>query len=1157
MTPGRAVLGPFLLDQIIGRGGMAVVWRAHHRGDGTPVALKVLHPEVAAEALFAEAFRFEVMSAAGLDHPRITAVYDTGQVTDAEALRGLPVGVPWLAMELVDGSSAGPLCGNVPWRGLRGVLLGTLDGLAHAHARGVVHRDIKPGNVLIDRADRRVKLTDFGLAHSIRGDETGPMDEDFHGTPEYMAPEQIECRWRDFGPWTDMYAVGAMAWALATGEPPYAGEMKDVLFGHMAGYLPAFEPKQPVPEGFLGWIQTMMASPARRFGRAADASWALVHLGEPDQEPSEDLTQSFYSVDPAAPKEPSTSKRSWWRFGRGAKAEEEDEDEDVDLEARIELPPMPASWRGPKATRRHLNGAGLALYSQRAHGLVGRAAERDQLWGALHAVRNEHRPRLLILEGPTGTGKSALANWFMERAEEVGAAQVLMATHTEAAGPADGLVPLLATHLRIRGLDRGAAVERVTRALVRLGVPEEEREAAALTQLATPFGDDERTVPGLGATFSGPQERHSLLARYLGHLAAVRPLILWLDDLHLGPDTQGFVTHLLMSASAAPILVIGAVRTEALAAQSALADAMDTLLDRPRTERLELAPLDREEASALVRDLLGLEPELAAQVEDRSSGNPLFAVQLVGDWVARGLLENGERGFRLIPGVDAGFPESLLEIWEGRLEQILDGRTEEETDALELAAVLGQSVDPFEWQDACYLAELEVPHPLVDELLRLRLAEQTGVPDGWSFVHGMLREALERRADRGGRRILWASIAADALEHRPEAVRRRARHLLAANRTDETPGPLARAVDAELKQGEFARAAEMQELYVAALDRLGVPYDDPRRVFGSVLMARVLGRTGEIEASHAVAGEALAQAREADSLEILVEALSTAGNAAVAAGHLDDARDLLEEGIELALDEQFPARAGAMSNNLSFVHMRQGRHFEGIDAARESIYAGEAAGDPHAVAQGYGQLARCTWQSGDLVTAEFLLNEARLRYERMGARWGLATTTNTLGELLRARGDLAGAEAAYREAAERYTACGSGDVIFPRLNVAVTQAQRGQPKRALQQFDALAEDLARAGRTGILAAVHALRLLPLSELGRWDRFDEDLAQAELRLEQTGLVDLDVARFTQLAGEVCIRIGDRTRACRVFTLSRDQWTAMGRFDAAAELEQYLP
>src|SRR5690606_15752040 len=104
---------------------------------------------------------------------------------------------------------------------VRGVLLSILDALAHAHARGVVHRDIKPGNILLGGHDDLrpgVKLADFGLA---RGSEDFGEERSVAGTPVYMAPEQFRGAWRSFGPWTDLYSLGIVAWELVCGKPPY------------------------------------------------------------------------------------------------------------------------------------------------------------------------------------------------------------------------------------------------------------------------------------------------------------------------------------------------------------------------------------------------------------------------------------------------------------------------------------------------------------------------------------------------------------------------------------------------------------------------------------------------------------------------------------------------------------------------------------------------------------------------------------------------------------------------------------------------------------------------------------------------------------------------------------------------------------------------
>ena len=128
------------------------------------------------------------------------------------------------------------------------ILLDFLDALAHAHARGMIHRDIKPANVLLDTVTGHVKISDFGLVHSaefvprpghqVREISQAEDDQSISGTPAYMAPEQIQADWRRFGPWTDLYAVGAMAWKLSTGRPPYPGDINKVFEGHLRGHLP-------------------------------------------------------------------------------------------------------------------------------------------------------------------------------------------------------------------------------------------------------------------------------------------------------------------------------------------------------------------------------------------------------------------------------------------------------------------------------------------------------------------------------------------------------------------------------------------------------------------------------------------------------------------------------------------------------------------------------------------------------------------------------------------------------------------------------------------------------------------------------------------------------------------------------------------------------
>ncbi|MDP6944908.1 MAG: serine/threonine-protein kinase, partial [Myxococcota bacterium] len=558
-----ATLGPFVLQEEIGRGGMARVFSAYHQNDGTPVAVKLMLPgldgtseaepppepdlgtmqvvfeEAKPESDFAQAFGYEVQAAAQLDHPCVTTVYDHGFVTaDEERGRELPEGAPWLAMELVSGGTLADDIAARRWPELRQIVLDVLDGLAHAHARGLIHRDVKPGNVLVDALTERVKLADFGLAHSIQGEREGALADTSNiiGTPAYMAPEQIEARWQDYGPWTDLYAVGVMAWTLSTGRPPYQGSVTMVLQGHLEGALPTFETAHPMPEGFLGWVKGMMHPLSTgRFRRAADAAWALTQLGE-----VEDETAGSVQASASAPQlqslvmNPAGPTMAMPRAATLEALQAEGLTTALFGHALVRAP-IPVSWRAPRQPRRHLHGAGLALFEHRSTGLVGRVAERDRLWQALQTVTLDGRLSAILLDGPSGSGKSTLARWLTERSDEVGAAQHLEVSHSASDGAADGLGPMLSRHFRIQELKRTEAVARVAERLSQLGI-EDREEAVALTELARPSTDEEHAEAGLSVRFGGPRERHVLLSRYLGHLASIRPVVLWVDDLVHGPD---------------------------------------------------------------------------------------------------------------------------------------------------------------------------------------------------------------------------------------------------------------------------------------------------------------------------------------------------------------------------------------------------------------------------------------------------------------------------------------------------------------------------------------------------------------------------------------------------------------------------------------------
>ncbi len=226
-------LGPFELVEPIGRGGMATVWRAVHPETRVQAAIKVLTSEAGQADGPMRALRREARAVARLNHPGVIQVLDTG-VVDAsvqtfegvDGARDLLPGSPWLAMEYASGGTldgARPL----PWPDLRAILLGILDALAHAHARGLVHRDLKPGNVLLcTERDLRpgLKLSDFGIATAIDWHVRSGSLAVVAGTLHYIAPEQLLGNARDYGPWSDLYALGNLTWKLTTGQLPFKGK---------------------------------------------------------------------------------------------------------------------------------------------------------------------------------------------------------------------------------------------------------------------------------------------------------------------------------------------------------------------------------------------------------------------------------------------------------------------------------------------------------------------------------------------------------------------------------------------------------------------------------------------------------------------------------------------------------------------------------------------------------------------------------------------------------------------------------------------------------------------------------------------------------------------------------------------------------------------
>ncbi|CAN0511937.1 unnamed protein product, partial [Laminaria digitata] len=281
-------LGPFTLHEVIGRGGMGEVWRGVHREQQVPVAIKVITSAHALDRRFIDGFEREVQATAGLDHPGICRVFDHGTIPARVSAPSLQTGSPWLAMELATGGSLEEAPRFGAWEELRAFLLSLLDALAHAHARGIVHRDLKPANVLLKEVHHhatRYLLSDFGLAHAI-DPSVARSEHDIKtataGTPYYMAPEQLLGQWRDYGSWTDLYALGCMTYELCSGRPPFIGKSNfQIASRHLEAEMPKLAPRFSIPRDLEGWILGLLCKEWRaRYRTAAEAAWALRNMSD-------------------------------------------------------------------------------------------------------------------------------------------------------------------------------------------------------------------------------------------------------------------------------------------------------------------------------------------------------------------------------------------------------------------------------------------------------------------------------------------------------------------------------------------------------------------------------------------------------------------------------------------------------------------------------------------------------------------------------------------------------------------------------------------------------------------------------------------------------------------------------------------------------------
>lgn len=1147
-------LGAFRITGELGRGGMGVVYRGVH-ANGTPVALKVVAAKYAQTEQRRLEFRREVHAMARLNHPNIATVFDTGMTGGGDGAR------PWYAMELVEGTplSRSVLTGD--WSQLKGLLLGLLDALAHAHARGLIHRDIKPGNVLVSYGDRELHATlvDFGIAHALYlDDQVDDADSDLvTGTPNYMAPEQITGQWRDQGPWTDLYALGCLVWRLVCGSAPFErGSSEETLRSQLSDEPPGFEPRFEVPDALDPWLRTLLAkSPAHRFRRAADAAFALLRM--PAVEPS--------MVAPPAADEASAS-RTIQLPTLASIAETIADEPTLALDAadapasspaalrRWPKPMLPPNWKRLSADvePKQLTGAGLGLFGVREIPVVGRVPIRKTMWGLLKHVHSHKRPHALVLRGPAGCGKTRLCEWLARRAHETGAATVLEARHAPHGGPMEGLGAMLRRFFRADGLDYHEILERVRQFQQSNGSSPDLRlyDAVILTQAICAqqgVSTGSSRSPQNSRSKAAPEEQLDALVRFFDRLATERPVLLQIDDAQWADQTLALIERMLDVDEPLPLLVVATARDEA----QQVSERLLSLSQHPRCDLRELGALPESSQRTLVKRLLGLTDETVAHVVERSQGNPLFAVQLLDDWVEQGVLTAAEGGFMPTAPFEDALPDGPIELWRRRIDHLIGSLEphwrETARAALEGAALLGQHIGHREWRALCERVGLTNAAALVEAMATRNLAQSSA--DGWSFRHGGLCDSLERIAARTGRLAARHRVCADLLEEvygprHPQASLRVAHHLYEAGEYERALPVLSMALERSLYEGDLATMAGRLEVLEELLDRLEVPRVSPQRCKLLALRCWIQRRMGLVDEAISSIEAALAMCDGVVGADTAGFVHAMKGILLKELGRYTEAKKVLATALGFFgpnSDQYLRARALAI---LAIILRSQGRLDESIDGFEKALTACHAAEDAVLQARIETEVGYCEFSRGNNPAAIEYFEQARSGLAQTGRSQSISVVENNLGDLARHEGRWDDARQHYQLAIELSRDHRDYGNPVARLNFALLEIGQGHWKEARAPLEELDAFVQRVGQGQMLPHIRLGLAGCALEVGDQAGFRRHYEWSVDAVAADDVADKDLAWLAERLGSMAQERRWHEDAAALLRLAQQQYDTLG-------------
>jgi serine/threonine protein kinase/DNA-binding NarL/FixJ family response regulator len=595
LTPGDRLADRYEVISVQGQGGMGVVYRCRDLRSEECVAVKRVIPPALQADEYLEWFVAEAQALAGVDHEHVVRAREFGQLRD---------GTAYLAMDLVEGVVLEDIASRaLPLPLIWLIVDQMLSALVHTHARGVVHGDLKPRNVMVTThpaGGPHAHLFDFGLAKQ-RGTRLDPrlgqrpvvaQPPLRAGTPGYMAPEQILGKSDEISGATDVYALGCVIYCLLSGSAPYTGTSAREL--HAVCFAPPPRPASPsdTPVGLVDFVLRLLE---RRPRERAVSTAAVREEWQRFRPELGDVPAQWLEV---------LERRTTGRLG---------------LPVESALPPSSSASSASSSGLARSTAWLPGLLGVRPSPFVGRVQLRRTLASVCDQIALAPQPSLeaVLLSGPRGIGKSRIAEWLCTDVEERGAGLALRGYRQPDIaqadnGPKDSLAAALAQHL---GSDGTLAALRAALAERCFCSADDLAAAAVWIHHCDVEGAPSPSLP--------PEDIHRLIHQ----LAGPHALVLWLDDLtHLRAETLAWLEALPRLQPALRLLLVATIGSHTLASPGG-ARAVQALRGGLRASTLQVDALDTLTTAALVSAALPVDPSLALKLALQSGGNPLDALE--------------------------------------------------------------------------------------------------------------------------------------------------------------------------------------------------------------------------------------------------------------------------------------------------------------------------------------------------------------------------------------------------------------------------------------------------------------------------------------------------------------------------------------------------